>query len=513
MVHRALFGCFLIFLLRIPSFFEPAWHTDEGSFAGVAEGILRGRDLYSEAWESKPPLFLYLYAGIFKVFGSGLLQLKVAAALAAILTQFAIYLVGTKLAGPVRGLAASVVFGVLVAVPFWEGNLALSEIFSMPAATLGVLAVLARSDRHRPNADAWLALAGVLFGLAFLLRQPAVLAMPAAALWLALDSRLTLSRLFSLAAGFALPIVVITAAFAVFGSFFWFWDANVAYFLYYVPNGSRITSTLMLYMFAPAAIALVTLFWLRMRGAPTPAWALPALWFALAFVGSLLNGKDYSHYLLQIFPPLALLFVTILPVSMPALRITWRQPALAVAVTFAVVWYVVVNAVFFDTWGRHWTKGMPYYSHFFNYVTGQESRSAYNAYFDGRVNTTAVLDDQFEALRAEGATAYIWGEYPWVYALSGLQPYSRYVTSYYILESEERLDELLAELAKNPPQYLIIGADAEPRPNRTPTKERFNRVAERLRVMTAQQYEPVATAGKATVFELISVNTADKQPR
>jgi hypothetical protein len=31
--------------------------------------------------------------------------------------------------------------------------------------------------------------------------------------------------------------------------------------------------------------------------------------------------------------------------------------------------------------------------------------------------------------------------------------------------------------------------------------------------MTAQQYEPVATAGKATVFELITVNTADKQPR
>ncbi len=364
MVHWALFGCFLIFLLRIPSFFEPAWHTDEGSFAGVAEGILRGRDLYSEAWESKPPLFLYLYAGIFKVFGSGLLQLKIAAAIAAISTQFAIFLVGTKLAGPVRGLTASVVFGVLVAVPFWEGNLALSEIFSMPAATLGVLVVLARSDRGRPNADAWLALAGVLFGLAFLLRQPAVLAMPAAVLWLFLDSRLTLSRLAVLAAGFALPIVVITAAFAVFGSFFWFWDANVAYFLYYVPNGSRITSTLMLYMFAPAAVALVTLVWLRMRGAPTPAWALPALWFALAFIGSLLNGKDYSHYLLQTFPALALLLATLPPPWLRAFRVTLRQPAFAVAVTFAVAWYVVVSAVFYDPWGRHWTKGPAYYTHF-----------------------------------------------------------------------------------------------------------------------------------------------------
>ena len=90
MIRWALFGCFLIFLLRIPSFFEPVWHTDEGTFAGVAEGIVRGRDIYSQAWESKPPLFLYLYAGIFKLFGAGMLQLKVAAAIAALSTQFAL---------------------------------------------------------------------------------------------------------------------------------------------------------------------------------------------------------------------------------------------------------------------------------------------------------------------------------------------------------------------------------------------------------------------------------------
>ena len=42
---------------------------------------------------------------------------------------------------------------------------------------------------------------------------------------------------------------------------------------------------------------------------------LPALWFAFAFVGSLINGKDYSHYLLQTFPPLVLLLAPRPPVS------------------------------------------------------------------------------------------------------------------------------------------------------------------------------------------------------
>jgi hypothetical protein len=124
-----------------------------------------------------------------------------------------------------------------------------------------------------------------------------------------------------------------------------------------------------------------------------------------------------------------------------------------------------------------------------------------------------VLDARLDAMDAEGATAYIWGEYPWLYALSGLEPYSRYVTSYYILESDERLQELLSDLANNPPQFLIISMDAEPKPNRSPTKERFHLVAERLRALTSQQYEAVVTGERVTVFELKELHVVDKQPR
>src|SRR5712691_6880935 len=58
-------------LLRLPNFFEPPWHSDEGIFAAVAERVLRGGSLYADAWESKPPLFLFMYVGLFKVFGVG----------------------------------------------------------------------------------------------------------------------------------------------------------------------------------------------------------------------------------------------------------------------------------------------------------------------------------------------------------------------------------------------------------------------------------------------------------
>ncbi|HEY4684730.1 MAG TPA: hypothetical protein VII57_01655, partial [Dehalococcoidia bacterium] len=45
-------------ILRLPTFFEPPWHTDEGIFAAVAQKVVSGGQLYADAWESKPPLFL-----------------------------------------------------------------------------------------------------------------------------------------------------------------------------------------------------------------------------------------------------------------------------------------------------------------------------------------------------------------------------------------------------------------------------------------------------------------------
>jgi 4-amino-4-deoxy-L-arabinose transferase-like glycosyltransferase len=513
MTGWALIACLGILALRLPSFLEPAWHTDEGTFAGVAEGIVRGRDLYSQAWESKPPLFLYLYAAIFKLFGAGLIQLKFAVAGAALSSQFLVFLTGRRFMSPPKALCASIFFGVLIAVPFWEGNLALSEVFSMPPTLLALWIGLARSERDRSDALRWLGVSGALFGTAFLLRQPAVLAMPALVLWLLLSSRLSPQRLIYMGAGFVAPLVLTTIAFAVFGSFHWYWDANVSYFLYYVPAGSRVTSTLMLWMVLPTVVSLTVLVATRLRREEPPSWALPAMWFGFAFVGALLNGKDYSHYLLQTFPPLALLTFALMPARLAMPSSLLPRPAFVIAASFGIAWFIVINAVFYDPLGMHWTKGPEYYAHTLRLVTGRESRAKYEMYFDKRVRTTEALDQEFEAMRAQGKTVYIWGEYPWVYALSSLEPFSRYVTSYSILESDERSSELLKTLTTNPPDFIVVAGDVEPKPNRSPTKERFVAVASRLHDLLANRYSEVARAGNAMVYELKDSQTADRSPR
>src|SRR5690348_13878304 len=48
------FVVFTVFV-RLPTFFEPPWHTDEGIFQAVAQKVANGGEIYADAWESKPP--------------------------------------------------------------------------------------------------------------------------------------------------------------------------------------------------------------------------------------------------------------------------------------------------------------------------------------------------------------------------------------------------------------------------------------------------------------------------
>jgi hypothetical protein len=489
-------------LLRLPSLLEPAWHTDEGTFAGVAQGIVSGSSLYAEAWESKPPLFLYLYAGIFKLFGAGILQLRLAALVAAVVMQVIVFFIGGYLLGWRKALWASLLLGVMFAVPFWEGTLALSEIFSLPLACGGLL-ILVVGSRTKAVSPVAAAAAGVLFGLSFLIRQPAVLAMAAALLWLFLDRKLSIEALLAMGFGAAAPVFVALLGFALLGSFYWFWDANVAYFFSYVPAYSRLHVALIPLLFLPFAVTFALLFRSWRDREPLPPWALPALWFTLAYIGALINGKDYSHYLLQAFPPLLLLAANVETPDLHLPEFSRRQPR-AVLLTGAILvsWLVVIGLVYRDPTGRHWTKQPDYYVHILRYAIGDESKRDFNAYFDKRVNTTLSIDDELARLDAEGQTAYIWGEYPWVYALSDLRPLSRYMTSTYMLENDERFPELMNQLNTQPPPFILFFSDAQPRPAGPDTRERFARMNRAIASYLERRYDAVTKIGNGTVYKL-----------
>lgn len=48
-------------ILRLPSLFEPHWYGDEAVYAAVAHAIEKGRTLYVDVWDNKPPGIYFIY--------------------------------------------------------------------------------------------------------------------------------------------------------------------------------------------------------------------------------------------------------------------------------------------------------------------------------------------------------------------------------------------------------------------------------------------------------------------
>src|SRR5579872_1027958 len=113
--HHLLFILILlfIFLLRLPSLYEPFWYGDEGIFGAVARNLNLGGTLYQTAWDNKPPMIYLTYAAIFQFFGVSMFWLRLVTMAVVLFTAGAIYEIAHKVMGERRALVAMLIFGIL----------------------------------------------------------------------------------------------------------------------------------------------------------------------------------------------------------------------------------------------------------------------------------------------------------------------------------------------------------------------------------------------------------------
>jgi len=250
---------------------------------------------------------------------------------------------------------------------------------------------------------------------------------------------------------------------------------------------------------------------LRWRRELTPAWTLAALWLAATLAGAMLTGRPYSHYLLQAFPPLGLLLAFVLPVpEVHALRPAGFRisravllPALAVAATFVFTWFYAVVPMFSgNVFAMRYTRGPTYYPNFAGWAIGLKSETAYDNYFDRRVVPTEQLERTLTALNARGQKTYIWGEYPWLYALAGLQPASRFMTSFEVLLIPYLDLQLEPTLARERPQFVIVMDDAKARfaGSTSVVDTRYRNAMRGLNNILSGGFQEVARVGKAHIY-------------
>ena len=199
--------------------------VDEAAHVVGSWELMRGRLLYADFVDNKPPLLYVYYALAQAAFGQGLIAVHLATAL---VTVPATALAASAFFGhDRRGLTAGLLYLVYGASFLAHDMLASNTeiLLLLPSAWAVVLV----RDEARARSGGRLAAAGALLGIAFLLKYQAVVWLPALGLAAAAASppaakSARAGRLALLVAGFAVPLVA---------TYFWFQARGAAQALVY----------------------------------------------------------------------------------------------------------------------------------------------------------------------------------------------------------------------------------------------------------------------------------------
>lgn len=208
---------------------------DEGEYAYAGQLILQGIPPYQIAYNMKLPGTYAAYAMIMAVFGQTTAGIHTGLLLANTLTILLIYAVGKRLRGPLAGVVAAGSYGVLSVGPWVNGFAGHATHFVVLAALAGLWMLLKGIDEER---DWQIFLAGLLMGLAFLMKQPGAVFGLFGALylletggWGAAKLKISLRRLLWFVVGWILPFGITCLVLWRAGVFpkFWFWTFSYAY--------------------------------------------------------------------------------------------------------------------------------------------------------------------------------------------------------------------------------------------------------------------------------------------
>ena len=477
----------LAFLLRLPTLFEPYWYGDEGIYLTLGLAIRKGLTLYRDIHDNKPPL-LYLIAALSGNqfwFRSILLFWN-------LINVWLIYELGKLIFK--RQLPAAVagfLFILFSLLP--EGNIANGEVFMIMPVTAGMLIlckVLNVKTQFRRGLGAKLKayfLSGVLFSLGFLFKAPAIFSFLAALIFLAFFSKQKKSSLlntqfFILIAGFCFLPLLSFIFYWSHGALFQYWTAAFTQNAGYVSSwGGKWGSSLFSLSsgFTQRGLILTSLililFFLRRR----LSWEflLVSLWFFIDLFASLLSARPYPHYLIQVAPALALL----------ATFVIGRRKILEKILASAAIFLLIFSFIFYKFWRYPvWT----YYANFFRFAAGRESKEQYFAFFDKRVNNTYKLAGIVKKLTNQNDNIFVWGNEPYLYALSERLPPGRYMVAYHIIDFNGWQETTQAIKKKRP--TLIIRMKGE---------KQFSQ----LNQILSQEYLAVLELDGAKIFKRIDL--------
>ncbi len=489
------FGLFLLLsvVTRAAFLSIPILDVDEAAHIVGSWELLEGGRLYTDFADNKPPLLYAYYALGQVVFGRGMLAVRVlTTALVLPLTALAL---SAFFGHDRRGVAAGVLYLVYGASFYAHDMQAVNA--EIPMLLPGAWALVRLRNDSSGGRDALVA--GLLFGIAFLVKYQIAFWLAAAPLALAWSGEYRRAARCAalLGAGFALPLLGAWGAFEATGGaadlLYWTLRSNVTYLDSAVPAHEALLRAGR--GFLPFLAATAPLWWGWRRSAALFATRYERLLVAALILVSVppafLGFRFYPHYFIQLYVPLAL-------AAAPWVSRVFTPPLASGARRFA--------AATLFLFGGFTAAGV--YLHRFRTDVYEE--------------TYPHLAEAAAWLRADRCsstatpTLFVWGYAPTLYYFSGLRPASRFVmpqtslTGYIAgntasatgevdatrLVSAEHWDILLRELEGVPSTYIVDTAPSGlHRWNRYPLRE-----FKRLHRLVGESYEEVAAVHGLVIY-------------
>lgn len=428
----------IFFLLRFPSLFEPYWYGDEGIYHVIGDAMNKGKLLYRDIWDNKPPLLYVIYA----IFKSDQFYIRAFSLISGLLALFSFYALAKHLiAGKEKILFfITVVFGLFFATPFIEGNIANSENFMLFPILLSGLLIYKRQS---------LFIAGLLLSVSFLLKAVAVFDVAAFGLFLLFylvdekkDIKNITASITPVALGFLLPIILTSGFFLFHGAFTDALNAtlrqNVGYVGYgnkfLIPQGFLILKLMFLFSFCGV------LFFKRHLFGKQHVFVL--LWFAFSLFNAFFSGRPYTHYVLTLLPSLCLLL---------GITIAEKQKTQKILLTALIVCTIfLLNRNF-----SFYTKTVSYYVNYLSFMTDKKSVSSYQTFFDTKTPRDYALAWYLNTHLKKDDNIFIWGNNGQLYTLINRLPPGRYIVAYHITASNESIKETEIAFKKNRPLFVV----------------------------------------------------------
>lgn len=460
----------LVIILRIPSLFEPYWYGDEGIYLVLGQGIRKGLILYRDIHDNKPPLLYILAAVAQNVFYFRLMLM------ASMIVATAIFFRISQLMFPRLPKAWYVTTLVMVGLTtVFEGNISNAEIFSVLPITLGMLLILQNKISL---------MTGLIFSLGVLLKVPAGADWVAAVIWLLLFTKTKLSdkRVWLMTLGVAAPIVGSLIYYELMGGGEPYLRSALLQNFGYLASWntgehsvSGFTSQKGLIIRTISLLAgLSGWWWLNKKRRFATGLNLTVIWFAWALFGSLLSERPYPHYLVQPAVPLAIL-------------LGWLIFSRGKIVKSLIIAILGVGILAYLKIGFWQYPVFSYYKNFAEYAFGVKNKEAYRNFFDNRVEQTYRISDYIRTTTRPEEKLFIWGDEPYIYALTNRLPAGRYTVAYHVIDFNG-FGETVKAIEKNKPKIIIV-------------MKYENRKFAELQAILANQYVLVKNIDQALIYK------------